>query len=97
MEKETGFVKYYNRKLGYGFITNDETGIETFVHWSGINMDGFRYLNQMDKVTYVIEEWEKVTKAIDVTVIERSKILQRRKKHIDKAKNTNTEKTEVVA
>ena len=39
-----GTVKWFNATKGYGFITNDETGEEVFVHFSGIVADGYKTL-----------------------------------------------------
>ena len=89
---ETGTVLWFSPKKGYGFITNDETGLTTFVHYSDINMKGFRYLNSSDKVTYAIEECEKGAKAVNVTVTEKAK----HKKQVDTAKNEKVEEMEVA-
>ena len=51
----TGVVKWFNSSKGYGFITNDETGEEVFVHFSGIQVDGFKTLEEGQKVTFDVE------------------------------------------
>lgn len=90
---EKGTVKWFNRKKGFGFISNDETGIETFVHYSDINMEGFKLLDMNDKVTYEIKELEDGrTQAINVTVTEKAK----HKKQVDKVKNEKVENGEVA-
>jgi CspA family cold shock protein len=48
-----GTVKFFNESKGFGFITNDETGQDIFVHVTGVNGPA---LNEGDKVTYVEEE-----------------------------------------
>lgn len=48
---KTGTVKWFNRKKGYGFIVAEDN-TEVFVHYSNINMDGFKALREGDKVTY---------------------------------------------
>ena len=50
-----GTVKWFNGAKGYGFITNDETGEEVFVHFSGIMADGYKTLEEGQKVTFDIE------------------------------------------
>ena len=52
----TGTVKFFNESKGYGFITNDETGEDIFVHVTSLN--GLR-LNEGDKVEYVEEDGKK--------------------------------------
>ena len=49
--KMTGKVKWFNTKKGYGFITN-ENGEDVFVHYSAINMEGFKTLVNGVNVTY---------------------------------------------
>ena len=51
-----GTVKWFNGTKGYGFITNDETGEEVFVHFSGIVADGYKTLEDGQKVTFDITE-----------------------------------------
>ncbi|MGB5499637.1 MAG: cold shock domain-containing protein [Maribacter sp.] len=52
----TGTVKFFNESKGYGFITNDETGNDIFVHATALN--GVE-LKEGDKVEYVEEEGRK--------------------------------------
>ena len=51
----TGTVKWFNAAKGYGFITNDETNEDVFVHFSGIVADGYKTLEEQQKVTYDVE------------------------------------------
>ena len=50
-----GTVKWFNNQKGYGFITNDANGEEVFVHFSAINADGFKSLEEGQKVTFDVE------------------------------------------
>lgn len=52
----TGTIKFYIESKGYGFITDDETGKDIFVHASGVNVENLR---EGDKVSYVEEEGKK--------------------------------------
>ncbi len=47
-----GTVKWFNAEKGYGFITVDESGDDVFVHWSAIQMDGFRALEEGQRVEF---------------------------------------------
>lgn len=62
-----GEVKWFNNKKGYGFIKKQD-GNDIFVHYTGINGDGFRTLNEGDKVEFEIEDSDKGKRAIDVQV-----------------------------
>jgi CspA family cold shock protein len=64
----TGTVKWFNEKKGYGFIESED-GTDVFVHFSGIKSDGFKTLNDGDKVTFTIEQGQKGPAAVEVTVI----------------------------
>ena len=68
MEKETGTVKWFNERKGYGFISR-ESGEDLFVHHSAINAQGFRTLNEGDRVEFVVTEGQKGPAAGDVTVV----------------------------
>ena len=61
-----GTVKFFNESKGYGFITNDDTGKDIFVHVTGLNGET---INECDKVEYVEAEGRKGLTATQVTVI----------------------------
>ncbi|MBZ9620903.1 cold shock domain-containing protein [Psychroflexus sp. CAK8W] len=61
-----GKVKFFNESKGYGFITNDETGEDIFVHVTGLNGES---LNEGDEVEYTEEEGRKGMNATDVRLI----------------------------
>jgi cold shock protein len=63
-----GVVKWFNSSKGYGFI-EQEDGPDVFVHHSGINSDGFRSLNEGDRVTFEIVQGPKGPSAANVTVV----------------------------
>lgn len=61
-----GTVKWFNGTKGYGFITNDETGEEVFVHFSGIVSEGYKTLEDGQKVTFDITEGNRGMQAVNV-------------------------------
>ena len=63
---KTGKVKWFNAKKGYGFIC-DEEGADVFVHFSALNMEGFKVLEEGDTVEYEVVDGEKGPQAANVT------------------------------
>ena len=68
-ERETGTVKWFNATKGFGFITNDKGG-DVFVHFSSIKSDGYRKLDEGQKVEFTVTEGEKGPQAQEVSIIE---------------------------
>ncbi len=64
----TGTVKFFNAEKGYGFIT-EESGKEIFIHYSAIQIDGFKTLNEGQRVRFAIVEGNRGEQAADVTLI----------------------------
>ena len=54
-EQMRGKVKWFDVRKGFGFIT-DEDGVDCYVHFSDINMDGFKKLRAGQEVTFIVEE-----------------------------------------
>jgi len=65
----TGTVKWFDSKKGYGFIVA-EGGKEVFVHFSGIAKEGFKSLNEGQKVEFELGNGAKGEQAVNVTVVE---------------------------
>jgi CspA family cold shock protein len=67
-ERVTGTVKWFNGAKGYGFIAREE-GEDVFVHYSSIRGEGFRNLEEGQRVEFSIEQGQKGLQANDVVVI----------------------------
>lgn len=65
---KTGKVKWFNAERGYGFISGDD-GSDVFVHFSGINGEGYKSLEEGQAVKYDTENSDKGLKAVNVTVV----------------------------
>ena len=67
-ERETGTVKWFNNDKGFGFISRD-AGDDVFVHFSAIESDGFRSLDENQRVEFAVEQGDKGLRAVHVRVI----------------------------
>ena len=67
----TGTVKWFNAEKGYGFLTNDNGTEDVFVHFSAINADGYRSLNEGQRVTFdtEIDARNNKARAVNVTPV----------------------------
>jgi CspA family cold shock protein len=61
-----GTVKWFDNKKGYGFIEQDDSGDDVFVHYSAVTMDGFKTLQEGDRVTFEVSQGEKGLRAVNV-------------------------------
>ncbi|EEW54126.1 cold-shock protein [Limosilactobacillus antri] len=62
---EQGTVKWFNNDKGYGFISR-ESGDDVFVHFSAIQGEGFKSLDEGQKVTFDVEEGDRGLQAVNV-------------------------------
>ena len=65
-QRETGHVKWFNEKKGFGFIVNAQ-GDDIFVHYKDIQGTGFKTLHEDDQVSFVVDKGAKGLKAQEVT------------------------------
>ena len=61
-----GTVKWFDEKKGYGFIEPDDASDDVFVHYSAISMQGFKTLEEGQRVSFEITDGEKGPKAENV-------------------------------
>ena len=65
-ERETGTVKWFNSEKGYGFIERED-GPDVFVHYTAIQSEGFRTLQEGQQVEFAVEQGPKGPQATNVT------------------------------
>ncbi len=65
-----GSVKWFSAEKGYGFITPDDGTKDLFVHYSAIQSEGFRTLNEGEKVEYEVAQGQKGPQAVNVKAVQ---------------------------
>lgn len=68
-ERITGVIKWFNNEKGYGFATPDDGSKDVFVHYSAIQAEGYRSLNEGERIEFSVEMGDKGPKAVEVTKI----------------------------
>lgn len=68
-ERETGTVKWFSIRKGYGFIERGD-GSDVFVHFTGIQGDGYRNLYEGQQVEFTVEGSDKGPQAVDVIALD---------------------------
>jgi cold shock protein len=67
--KEQGSVIFFSNPKGWGFIKRDKGGPDLFCHFSGIVGDGYKSLNEGDKVEFEVVQGERGMQAAEVKVV----------------------------
>jgi CspA family cold shock protein len=68
----TGTVKWFSNDKGYGFVQPDDGGKDLFVHFSAIQGQGFKSLDEGDKVEFEVGQGQKGPQAQNVSVVEKA-------------------------
>jgi len=63
-----GTVKWFNAEKGFGFITGED-GTDVFAHFSQINVDGFKTLEEGQKVTFTVTQGQKGPQAENIEIV----------------------------
>lgn len=66
---ETGTVKWFNKDKGFGFIQREQ-GEDVFVHFSAIQADGFRSLQEGQRVKFTVTKGQKGLQAENVSIVD---------------------------
>ncbi|MBE1533064.1 cold-shock protein [Actinomadura algeriensis] len=64
----TGTVKWFNAEKGFGFIAQDDGGADVFAHYSNIAAQGFRELQEGQRVTFDVTQGQKGLQAENITI-----------------------------
>lgn len=65
----TGTVKWFDSQKGFGFITNEQSGKDIFVHFSGIALNGFKTLEEGQQVSFDTTQGPRGKQAVNVNYI----------------------------
>jgi CspA family cold shock protein len=65
-DRVRGTVKWFNEDKGYGFIARDDGGDDVFLHYSALDQDGFKTVDEDAELEFEVEEGPKGPKAVDV-------------------------------
>jgi len=69
-ERFNGEVKWFNNDRGYGFILDEnEEDVEYFVHYSSVDMEGYKTLREKQKVSFELKETDKGIQAVEVKIL----------------------------
>lgn len=69
-ERESGVVKWFNNSKGYGFIQRNDGAGDVFVHFRAIRGEGYRSLEEGQRVEFSVVKGQKGLQAEDVSVVE---------------------------
>jgi len=65
-DRVRGTVKWFNEDKGYGFIAREDGGDDVFLHYSALDQDGFKTVDEDAELEFEVEEGPKGPKAVDV-------------------------------
>lgn len=65
----TGIVKWFNDAKGFGFIAPDDGGADLFLHFSAINMGGFKSLKEGQKISFEVAQGPKGRQAANIQAV----------------------------
>lgn len=68
-QKEFGIVKWFNQEKGFGFITPESAGKDLFAHFSEIVGDGYRSLEENQRVSFIVGQGQKGPAAKQIEVV----------------------------
>lgn len=77
----TGKVKWFSNEKGFGFIEQDGGGADVFCHFSAIDSDGYRTLNEGDEVEFEVEQGQKGLQAKNVIVTNAAPVQSQRSRY----------------